>query len=119
VPSEEVDDAGLDVALTTARGCAATQAHRWRMAMLMQFDPFREFDRLVEELAAGTQTPRPFPMDAYRHGDEFIVSCDLPSMATGTIDLTVEQNLLTIKAERRFDGRPRRSCRSVRARALI
>ena len=46
--------------------------------MLMQFDPFREFDRLAEQLAAGARTPRPFPMDAYRRGDEFVVSFDLP-----------------------------------------
>ena len=73
--------------------------------MLMQFDPFREFDRLAEQLTAGARTPRPFPMDAYRRGDEFVVSFDLPGMAPGTIDLTVEQNVLTIKSERRFDGR--------------
>ena len=72
--------------------------------MLMQFDPFREFDRLAEQLAAAARTPRPFPMDAYRRGDEFVVSFDLPGMAPGAIDLTVEQNVLTIKAERRFDG---------------
>jgi HSP20 family protein len=72
--------------------------------MLMQFDPFREFDRLAEQLAAGARTPRPFPMDAYRHGDEFVVCFDLPGMAPGRIDLTVEQNVLTIKAERRFAG---------------
>lgn len=73
--------------------------------MLMQFDPFREFDRLAKQLAAGVRTPRPFPMDAYRRGDEFVVSFDLPGMAPGTIDLTVEQNVAHVKAERRFDGR--------------
>jgi HSP20 family protein len=83
---------------------AHTQTHRRCIAMLMQFDPFREFDRLAEQLAAGARTPRPFPMDAYRRGDEFVVSFDLPGMAPGTIDLTVEQNVLTIKAERRYDG---------------
>jgi HSP20 family protein len=67
--------------------------------MLMQSDPFREFDRLAEQLAAGARTPRPFPMDAYRRGDEFVVSFDLPGMDPGTIDLTVEQNVLTIKAQ--------------------
>ena len=41
--------------------------------MLMQFDPFREFDRLAEQLASGARTPRPFPMDAHRRGDEFVV----------------------------------------------
>src|SRR2546430_7131806 len=78
--------------------------------MLMQFDPFREFDRLAEQLASGARTPRPFPMDAYRHGDEVVVCFDLPGMDPGTIDLTVEQNVLTIKAERRFE---RRECDEV------
>src|SRR2546430_17448379 len=77
----------------------------WRcIAMLMQFDPFREFDRLAEQLAAGARTPRPFPMDAYRRGDEFVASFDLPGMGPGTIDLTVEPNVLTIKAERTVYG---------------
>jgi HSP20 family protein len=71
----------------------------------MRFDPCREIDRVAEQLAAGARTPRPFPMDAYRRGDEFVVSFDLPGMAPATIDVTVEQNVLTIKAERRFDGR--------------
>ena len=44
-------------------------------------------------------------MDAYRRGGEFVVSFDLPGVDPGTIDLTVEQNILTIKAERRFEGR--------------
>lgn len=53
------------------------------IAMLMQSDPFREFDRLTEQLAAGARTPRPFPMDAYRRDDEFVVSFDLPGMPPG------------------------------------
>jgi HSP20 family protein len=44
-------------------------------------------------------------MDADRRGDEFVVSFDLPGMAPGTIDLTVEQNVLTIKAERSLRAR--------------
>jgi hypothetical protein len=49
------------------------------IAMLTQFDPFRESDRLAEQLAAGARTPRPFPMDAYRRGDEFVVSISVQS----------------------------------------
>jgi HSP20 family protein len=44
-------------------------------------------------------------MDAYRRDDEVVVTLDLPGIAPGKIDLTVEQNVLTIKAERRFDSR--------------
>jgi HSP20 family protein len=52
--------------------------------MLMQFEPFRGFDRLAEQLASSARTPRPVPMDAYRRGDELVASVDLPGMAPGT-----------------------------------
>jgi HSP20 family protein len=74
--------------------------------MLMRFDPYREFDRLAEQLAAtASQAPRAFPMDAYRRGDQFIIKFDLPGVEPATIDLTVEQNVLTVRAERRFEPR--------------
>jgi HSP20 family protein len=74
--------------------------------MLMRFDPYREFDRLAEQLAAtASQAPRAFPMDAYRRGDQFIIKFDLPGVEPAAIDLTVEQNVLTVRAERRFAPR--------------
>ena len=69
--------------------------------MLMRFDPLREFDRLTQEGAP--QRARSFPMDAYRRGDQFIVHFDLPGVDPGSIDLTTEQNVLTVRAERRFE----------------
>ena len=74
--------------------------------MLMRFDPFREIDRITDELA-GTRARagRSFPMDAYRRGDEFMVHFDLPGVQKDTIELTVERNVLTVKAERRFEQR--------------
>ena len=72
--------------------------------MLLRFDPFREFDRLTEQLAStASRAPRPFPMDAYRRGDRFIVEFDLPGVEPASIELTVEQNVLTVRAERRFE----------------
>ena len=72
--------------------------------MLFRFDPFREFDRLTEQLAStASRAPRPFPMDAYRRGDRFIVEFDLPGVEPASIELTVEQNVLTVRAERRFE----------------
>jgi len=68
--------------------------------MLMRFDPFRELDRLSQQ-AAGAARPNPMPMDAYRHGDRFVVEFDLPGVDPATIDLTVEKNVLTVEAERR------------------
>ena len=73
--------------------------------MLMRFDPYRDIDRLSEQLGAGGQAPRSFPMDATRRGDEFIVEFDLPGFAAESVELTVERNVLTVKAERRFERR--------------
>jgi HSP20 family protein len=72
--------------------------------MLMRFDPFRDLDRLSEQLAsAASRAPRAFPMDAYRRGDRFIVEFDLPGVEPESIDLTVEQNVLSVRSERRFE----------------
>jgi HSP20 family protein len=68
--------------------------------MLMRFDPFRQFDRLTSELWNGNRSV--MAMDAYRDGESFVVHFDLPGIDPGSIDLTVERNVLTVKAERRW-----------------
>lgn len=68
--------------------------------MLMRFDPFRELDRLTEQAAANRQLPAVLPMDAYRRGDNFVVHFDLPGADPGSIELTVERNVLNVRAER-------------------
>src|SRR3954464_13597227 len=74
--------------------------------MLMRCDSYREFDRLTEQLAStASRAPRAFPMDAYRRGEQFIVQFDLPGVEPAAIDLTVEQNVLTVRAARRFEPR--------------
>ena len=70
--------------------------------MLMRFDPFREIDRLTQQVWGAAARPLGFPMDAYRHGDEFIVRFDLPGGDASSIDLTVEKNVLTVTAKREF-----------------
>lgn len=69
--------------------------------MLMRFDPFRELDRLAQQTAGGSRSPV-MAMDAYRHGDSFVVHFDLPGVDPASIDLTVEKNVLTVAAERRW-----------------
>src|SRR5689334_17605953 len=73
--------------------------------MLMRTDPFREFDRIAQQvLGAGQGTwsrPTAMPMDAYRHGEEFVVEFDLPGVDPDAIELSVERNVLTVRAERR------------------
>jgi len=71
--------------------------------MLMRTDPFRELDRLAQQFfgANGTAArPATMPMDAYRTGNEYVVQFDLPGVAPESIDLDVERNVLTVKAER-------------------
>ena len=68
--------------------------------MLMRTDPFRELDRLTEQLLGTAARPVAMPMDAYREGEEFIVKFDLPGTSLDSIYLTVEQNVLTVRAER-------------------
>jgi HSP20 family protein len=75
--------------------------------MLMRTDPFRELDRLSRqffngEAQAGTWSrPVAMPMDAFRSGDEFVVAFDLPGVSAESIDIDVERNVLTVRAERR------------------
>lgn len=70
--------------------------------MLMRSDPFREFDRLAQQLVGAGTTSRPavMPMDAWREGDTFVVEFDLPGVRPETLDIDVERNVLTVRAER-------------------
>jgi HSP20 family protein len=67
--------------------------------MLMRFDPFRELGRMTDEVI---RPPRPWqmPMDAYRREDEFVLHFDVAGVDQDTVDVTVEQNTLTVTAER-------------------
>jgi HSP20 family protein len=71
--------------------------------MLMRTDPFRELDRLAQQ-ASGTNgtraRPSVVPMDAWRQGDTFRVEFDLPGITVDSINLDVERNVLTVRAER-------------------
>jgi len=69
--------------------------------MLMRTDPFRDIDRLTQQLFGTQSRPAGMPMDAYRSGDDFVVHIDLPGVASDSIDLDVERNVLTVRAERR------------------
>lgn len=68
---------------------------------LMRFDPFRELDRLAEQTpAAGGRAVTTMAMEAMRRGDEFIVCLDLPGVESDDVDLTVERNVVSIRARR-------------------
>ncbi|WP_369212332.1 Hsp20/alpha crystallin family protein [Streptomyces flavofungini] len=73
--------------------------------MLMRTDPFRDLDRFAQQLfaqSAGTWSkPSQMPMDAYRDGEAYVIALDLPGVDPDAIDIDVERNMLTVKAERR------------------
>jgi HSP20 family protein len=71
--------------------------------MLMRTDPFRELDRLTQQVLGTDGTlarPSVMPMDAWRDGDTFQVEFDLPGVDSDSIDIDVERNVVTVKAER-------------------
>jgi HSP20 family protein len=71
--------------------------------MLMRSDPFRELDRLTQQVFGTNGTlarPSVMPMDAWRDGETFVVEFDLPGINPDSIDLDVERNVVTVKAER-------------------
>jgi len=92
--------------------------------MLMRTDPFRDLDRFTEQVFGTRTRPAAMTMDAWREGDEFVVELDLPGVDPGSIDIDVERNVLTVRAER--PARPRdqelvaaESPRGVFSRQLI
>ena len=68
--------------------------------MLMRTDPFRELDRVAQQVFGTAARPAAMPIDAYRKGDEFVVLFDLPGCDPASINLTVERNVLAVHAQR-------------------
>ena len=68
--------------------------------MLMRTDPMREFDRLTQQVFGTTARPAFMPMDAWREGEVFHVELDLPGIDRDSIELDVERNVLTVRADR-------------------
>jgi HSP20 family protein len=75
------------------------ERQRKRATMLMRFEPFRSSDRAAEDLLAENRLHQ-VPVDAYRRGNDFKVDLDLPGADPGSIDLTVQADLLTVRATR-------------------
>ncbi|MHB8188259.1 MAG: Hsp20/alpha crystallin family protein [Dermatophilaceae bacterium] len=68
--------------------------------MIRTTDPFRDLERLSQQVFGTTTRPAVMPMDAWREGEQFVVEFDLPGVDPGSVDLDVERNVLTVKAER-------------------
>ncbi|HZC93908.1 MAG TPA: HSP20 family small heat-shock protein [Mycobacterium sp.] len=68
--------------------------------MLMRTDPFRELDRFTQQVLGTAARPAVMPMDAWREGDAFVVEFDLPGIDQDSLDLDIERNVVTVRAER-------------------
>ena len=64
------------------------------------YDPFRDLDRIASTLLEARRGPRRMPMDLYRDGDHYVLDADLPGVDPGSVDIDVDGQLLTIRAER-------------------
>ena len=87
--------------------------------LLRTADPFRDFDRLTQQLLGTTSRPAVMAMDAWREGDTFIIEFDLPGVAADSIDLDVERNVLTVRAERVAQNGDSEMLASERPRGLF
>jgi HSP20 family protein len=67
---------------------------------MASYDPFRDFDRLASALFDTRRGPRRMPIDLYRDGDHYVLTADLPGVDPGSVDIDVDGQLLTIRAER-------------------
>ena len=74
--------------------------------MLMRTDPFRELDRLTQQVFGTAARPAAMPMDAWPEDGEFVVAFDLPGVQRDSLDLNVERNVLTVRAERQDPTQP-------------
>ena len=75
---------------------------------IVRSDPFRDIDRVFQQMVSGARDgsrQMAMPMDAYRNGDSFLIQLDLPGVSADSVELTVEDNVLTIRAERTAPSR--------------
>lgn len=68
--------------------------------MLLRTEPFHELDRWAQQMLGTATRPAGMPMDAWREADSFVVELDLPGVDPSTVELDVERNVLTVRAER-------------------
>jgi HSP20 family protein len=87
--------------------------------MLMRTDPFRELERFTQRALGTAARPAAMPMDAWRDGDEFIVEFDLPGVGPDTLDLNIENNVVTVRAERAELDTSREMLASERPRGVF
>ena len=87
--------------------------------MLMRTDPFRDLDRFTQQVLGTAARPTAMPMDAWREGEEFVVEFDLPGINEESLDLDIEHNVVTVRAERPDVDPGREMLAAERARGVF
>ncbi|WP_269821836.1 Hsp20/alpha crystallin family protein [Nocardia asteroides] len=87
--------------------------------MLMRTDPFRDLDRFTQQVFGTAARPAVMPMDAWRAGEEFVAEFDLPGIDPDSLDLDVERNVVTVRAERAPLDQERSMIASERPRGVF
>ena len=87
---------------------------------MLMLDPFRQLNRLAEQVLGTVAHPAAMPMDAWREGDEYVIALDLPGVEVDSIDVGVDKNVLTVRAERKNPaGRDTEMVASERPRGVF
>lgn len=87
--------------------------------VLIRTDPFRELDRWSQQVLGTAARPTIMPMDAWREDDQFVVEFDLPGVNSDSLDLDVERNVLTVRAERSEVDQSREMVSAERPRGVF
>jgi HSP20 family protein len=85
----------------------------------MRSDPYRDLERLSQQTQGTAARPAAMPMDAWREGDQVIVEFDLPGIADDSLDLDVERNVVTVRAQRPRLDQNREMLASERQRGVF
>ncbi|MFI9406498.1 Hsp20/alpha crystallin family protein [Nocardia sp. NPDC052316] len=71
---------------------------------MLRFDPFHDMDtvarQLLGEAAGSSRAPRFMPMDLFKAGDHYVLHADLPGVDPGSVDVSVDNGTLTLRAQR-------------------
>ncbi|BBY12932.1 18 kDa antigen (HSP 16.7) [Mycobacterium marseillense] len=87
--------------------------------MLVRSDPFRDLDRFTQQVFGTAARPAVMPMDAWRDGEQFVVEFDLPGIDEQSLDLDIERNVVTVRAERPDVDPSREMLATERARGVF
>ena len=72
---------------------------------MVRFDPFREIEQFANGwLDEPCWRSRWAAMDAFRSGDSYQVRLDLPGIDEDSLEVTAENNTLTVRARRDMDA---------------